>query len=221
MKATTRLDLDALLDSNKKVYVRNNALKSQLFMVVELKDKNGKNRALKVPPVRFPISVSDQFSSDSIRESSDLRSLLMKQVLVLVDPAEAEKELATAEAREELKAFSISVHADTAPSNVVRDTMENLREKSSNVMQAPDLLKNRTETDAISNRVKGLIASFQSKEKSSKDTLLMLRRMKTTLTEHDLTYIIGQCKSETTIREFAEGALYELSASPEHPFEEN
>ena len=216
-----KLDLDELLDSNKKIYVRNNALKSQLFMVVELKDKNGKNRALKVPPVRFPISVSDQFSSDSIRESSDLRSLLMKQVLVLVEPAQAEKELATTEAREELKAFAMSVYSDSAPTNVVRDTMENLKNKSSNVVQAADLInQQRNENEAISNKVMGLIASFQSKEKSSKDTLLMLRRMKPTLSENDLTYIISQCKSDTTIREFAEGALAELSAAPEQPFEE-
>lgn len=217
-----RLDLDDLLDNNKKIYVRNNALKSQLFMVVELKDKNGKNRALKVPPVRFPISVSDQFSSDSIRESSDLRSLLMKQVLILVDPAQAEQELSSSEAREELKAFAMSVYADSAPSNVVRDTMENLKQKSSGVVASDELLnkKEAQESDAISNKIVGLIASFQAKEKSSKDTLLMLRRMKPTLTEHDLTYVINQCKNDTTIREFAEGALAELSASPEQPFEE-
>lgn len=221
-KMQKRLDLDDLLDNNKKIYVRNNALKSQLFMVVELKDKNGKNRALKVPPIRFPVSVSDQFSADSIRESSDLRSLIMKQILVLVDPVQAEKELASSEAREELKAFAMSVYADSAPSNAVRDTMETLKNKSSGVVQASDLLtvNNNADANAISNKVMGLIASFQSKEKSSKDTLLMLRRMKPTLTENDLTYIIGQCKSETTIREFAEGALAELAASPEQPFEE-
>jgi len=194
---------------------------SQLFLVIEMKDKNGKNRALKVPPVEFPICVSTQFSEDSIRESTDLRKAISTGVLILVGAEEAEAILATEEASEQFAAFSMSPYADTAPNNAVRDSMERMNTENESVIQAKDLLSRPKQDDSkISPKVKGTIVSFQSKEKSSKDTLLQLKRMKPVLTEHDLTYVISQCKSDTTIREFAESTLAELSAVPEQPFHE-
>ena len=213
------LDLDDLLDNNKKVYVRNNSLKSHLFIVIEMKDKSGRSKPLRVPPISTPICVSEQFSKDVIRESEDLRQCLHKGNLVLVDPEDAQKLLQTPQAQEELKALTMSVYADSAPANAVRDSVNKLKNKSG-VVEAQELLNKKVTSDDISNRVRGVIASFQSKEKSSKDTLSALRRLKPTLTENDLTYILSECKTETTIREFAEGSLAELSAQPERPFEE-
>lgn len=215
------LNLDDLLDSNQKVFVRNNSLKMHLFIVVEMKDKAGRSKPLRVPPISAPICISEQFSKDVIRESEDLRRCLSKGVLTLVEPEEAVKYLQTPEAAEALKALTMSVYADSAPSNAVRDSMSKLKNKSTtNIVDSADLLNKKVTDDQISNRVRGTIASFQSKEKSSKETLAALRRLKPTLTEADLTYILTECKTETTIREFAEGTLAELSASPETPFEE-
>ena len=216
-----KLDLDDLLDNKKPVYVRNNALKTQLLLVVTLRDKTGRNQTLKVPPTDLPINITAQFSSDAIRESTDIRRLLFNQTLVLVDPEAALKQLSTRDAKDQLKALSLSVYADSAPNNAVRDNLERLNKKSqSPVLSASDVLNQKSSTnDAINLKIKGLIVSFQSKEKSSKDTLLQLKRMKSILTEADLTFIISQCKTETTIREFAEAALAELHAQPEQAFE--
>lgn len=219
-KSNKRLDLDDLLNSKQKVYVCNGTLQAQLYLVIEMKDKNGKNRALKVPPVEFPICVSTQFSEDSIRESTDLREAINKGVLKLVDPDEAEKMLSTEDASEQFAAFAMSPYADTAPANASRDSLERMNNKNEAVIQAKELLSRKQNDETkITPKVKATLASFQSKEKSSKDTLLQLKRMKPVLSEADLTYIIGQCKSETTIREFAESTLAELSAIPEQPFE--
>lgn len=219
-KPEKKLDLDELLNTKQRVYVRNGTLQAQLYLVIEMKDKNGKNRALKVPPVEFPICVSTQFSEDSIRESTDLREAIGKGVLKLVDPVEAEKILATEDASEQFAAFSMSPYADTAPQNAVRDSLERMNNKNEAVIQAKELLARKaTDDNKITPKVKATIVSFQSKEKSSKDTLIQLKRMKPVLTEADLTYIISQCKSETTIREYAESTLAELSATPEQPFE--
>jgi hypothetical protein len=216
-----KLDLDDLLDNKKPVFVRNNALKTQLLLVIALKDKNGRNQTLKIPPTDIPINVSAQFSSDSIRESTDIRRLLFNQTLLLVDPEAAMKQLNTKEAKEQMKALSMSVYSDSAPSNAVRDTMERLNKKSQGpVLSAADVLNQSDDSDEVSLKVKGLIVSFQSKEKSSKDTLLQLKRMKPALNEADFAFIISQCKNETTIRSFAESALAELHAQPEQPFEE-
>jgi hypothetical protein len=206
-----RLDLDDLLEQKQKIYVQNNALKSNLFMVIEMKDKNGKNRGLSVPPVEFPVCVSDQFSSDSIRECSDLRNALQKQVLVLVDPDEAVERLKHPDAKEVMQAYQVSAYSDTAPKNAVRDSLERLKNTSGTPapVEARDILSRNKESedDKVSIRVRGAIASFLSKEKTSKDTLTQLKKLKPTLSENDLTYILTQCKGEVTIREFAEEVL--------------
>lgn len=210
------LDLDELLENNEKVYVRNNALKSHLLVIVQMKDRAGKNRALKVPPTHFPICVSTQFSKDMIRESSDLRDALSKGVLALVDPKDAEAELKHPDAKDELKSYSISVYADSAPNNAVRDTMERLKDQSNPVVDAADVLGQSTlPQDGITPRIQALVSSLVSKEKNSKDILVQLKRLKATLSSSDLTYIIAQCSHEAQVREFAESALAELSGSPE------
>ena len=219
--SSRKLDLDDLLDRKQPVYIKNNALKAQLLLVVALRDKNGRNQTLKVPPVDLPINVTAQFSADAIRESSDIRRLLFNRTLVLVDPEEAVKQLNTPDARDQMKALSLSVYADTAPSNAVRDNLERLNKKSQGeALTAKDVLNNNAEEDdKVSLKIKGIIVSFQSKEKSSKETLTKLKGMKSALTEADLTFIISQCRTETTIREFAEATLAELHAQPEQPFE--
>lgn len=218
MTKERRLDLDELLDAGEKVFVKNGSLKAGLYLVIEMKDNTGRSKALKVPPTEFPICVSAQYSKDSIRESTDLRESIRKGVLVLVDQEEAKKLLSTNEAKEQFAAFSMSPYADNAPKNAVRDSMEKVKDKTLPVVQANELLNEAGGNEAIQHKVKGIIVSFQSKEKSSKDTLLALKRIKPTMSEADLHYVISECKTETTIREFAESALAELSASPEQPF---
>lgn len=215
------LDLDELLDSNQKIYVKNNALRSHLLIIVQMKDKSGRNRALKIPPTQFPRCVSSEFSKEQIRESSDLRDAIAKGILVLLNPKEAEKELQHPDAQEELKSYGLSVYADSSPTNAVRDNMQRLKDQSAPVVDAADVLADGTlPKDDVSPRVQALISSLTNKEKTSKDILVQLKRLKTTLTASDLTYIIRECEKETQVREFAEGSLAELSAAPEQPFKE-
>jgi hypothetical protein len=216
------LDLDDLLDSNAKVYVRNNALKSHLLVIVQMEDRAGRKRALKVPPTHYPICISTQFSKDMIRESSDLRDALAKGVLVLMDSKDAEALLRDPDAKEELKSYAMSVYADTAPDNSVRDNLSRMKEQTS-VVDAEDVLGglngHTMSADDVAPRVQALVASLSNKEKTSKDILVQLKRLKTTLSQSDLTFIIRECEKETQVREFAEGALAELSAAPEQPFQ--
>jgi hypothetical protein len=216
-----RLSLDQLLDEGKKVYVVNNSRKVGLLLIVQMKDKHGGNHALKIPPTKIPICVSDQFSADSIRESTDLKIMIQKQNLSLVEPVDAEKILGTAEAMDEMKALNMSIFSDSAPKNAVRDALEKLKNNSNPeaAVEAAKLLQNKnTLENAVSDKVRGMISSFKSKEKSSKDTLVALRRIDESLSEADLTYIISQCKDETTLRDFAESTLAKKSAAPENPF---
>jgi len=217
------VDLDELLEQKQKIYVRSNTVKSNILLVVQMEDKAGRKHPLRIPPSRFPVSVSSQFSNDVIRESSDLRTMLSKGVLILMDPKEAEAILKTPEAKEELKTFSMSVFADSAPTNVVRDNMERLKKASTPVTDAADVLGGGTDDneEMASPRVQALVASLTNKEKTSKETLTQLKRLKGNLSEADLTYVIKACSAESQIREFAESSLAELSARPEGPFDDS
>ena len=207
------LDLDELLNGEGPIFVRNNMLKSHILMVVEMKDRHGRGKALKVPPSALPIEVTAEFPRDVIRDSTDFRRCVKQGNLVLVEASEAKKLLSTKEAREEMKALNMSVYADSAPDNAVRDSMSKLKGKAeeNGVVDAGKVLASKPVEDGVQHRVKGLIVSFQTKEKSSKETLTQLRRLQPTLSEHDLTYVLAECKDETTIREFAEKALAQLS----------
>lgn len=215
------LDLDEMLDGGEKIYIRNNSTKAHLFLVVQMKDKGGRNRPLKIPPTTIPINVSAQFSREMIRESSDLRDMITKGNIILLEPALAEKELDSPEAREEMKSLALSVYADTAPVNAVRDNLERLKNTTTPVVDSAEVLKKESlKGNDAQVRVKGLVASLLSKEKSSKDTLAQLKRMKASLTEADLTFIMNECKSEAQIREFAESALAEQNGTPKVSDEE-
>lgn len=215
----TRLDLDDLLDKKQKIYVRNNALSTSLFLVIELQDKSGRNRPFKVPPTTVPLCVSSQFSSDSIRESADLRKMLLKGTLKLVDPVTAEKELATEDAVETLANYQLSVYSDDAAGNVTRDAMQRLKQDVQEPAVNDAMKKSQSQDEKVSLRVRGLVASFLSKEKTSKDVMTDLKRLKTVLTEHDFTFVISQCKEDSKIREFSEKALLDLQNMPQNPFE--
>lgn len=214
-----KLDLDTLLSKNEKIYIMNNALRSQLLMVIAMRDRHGRHFPLKVPPVSVPICLSEQYSAEVISESQELRQALRKGVLKLVAASEAERILSTSDAQEELSALQLSVYSDSVDNNSVRDNMERLKNKAEpQVTEATSLLDQDPldKSQGVSVRLKGILAGYQNKDKSAKDTLTQLKRIKGSLNETDLTYVISQCKDDASIREFAEELLSQLS--PEQPF---
>jgi hypothetical protein len=218
-KAPQRLSLDDALRNDEKIYIQNNSIRSNLHFVISMTDKSGRSSPLKIPPVRFPICISDLYPADVIRDSIDLRRLLSQENIKLVDPVEAQALLQSDEALEELQTFNVSVYSDSAPSNAVRDSIEKLSKAADeNVGAAAADLKHKEAQEQVNHRIIGLIASFQSEEKTSKETLMELKRQRALLGEAELTYIIREAKNDKGIREWTESVLAELSASPETPF---
>jgi hypothetical protein len=210
------LDLDELLDANKRIYVRNNALKARLFLIIEMKDKHGRSEALKVPETPVPICVSARFSKETIRESTDLRKSLAKGTLILVDQDIAERELQTDDAREEVKNLELSMYSDSSPQSVARQSIGKLNTNASPVVEARELLEKSNQVEEqISSRVRGILASFKSKEKNAKETLVLLKRLKTVLTKEEMQFIITECPNDPTIREFAENLMVTGSDLPD------
>ncbi len=216
-----KLDLDTLLaDKTQHVYVRNNSLRAQLLIVLEMKDRQGRGRALKIPPTDVPISITASFSREILSESQDLRQALTKGNIVLVPATEAEAYLESNAAALEMNSFQMSAYADSAPGNATGDSMARLAKKSKNVSKQADVLEKKTNAGAeISVRVKTIMGSFQSKEKTAKETLGMIMRMKTALNKAELGYIMQNCEGDDNIKKFIMSALAELQATPETPFE--
>ena len=214
-----RLNLDSLLkDDSKKIYVRNNALMANMLLVLEMRDSNGKSVSpFKLPPTELPFCLTDEYSRDMIRNCSELRKHLSKKTIVLVDEVEAEEFLARPDSLEEMQALSVSYYSDSAPPNAIRDALVKLRSKSGAaepVVVNSEQLKANVQDDKVSPRVRGLVASFQSKEKSAKETLISLRRTKSTLSVEELTFLITECREDSAIREFAEVELAGRNSVP-------
>lgn len=210
------LDIDDMLDKKEKIYVKNNATKHNMLLVLEIRDSHGKSKPLSIPPTNVPFCLSERFSSDAIRQCNDLRAMIEKQVLILMDPKEAKAELARPEIREEQKALKMSVFANNAPRTAMSDSLAKLSKPASPVVSSKDLLKSQESANVeLHSRLKGIILSFQSKEKPSKETVIQLRRLQTGFKEADFAYILSQCRDDTNIREFAEKGLKNLSAAQE------
>lgn len=214
------LHLDDLLnDPKRKIFIVNNSLKANLMIVLEMKDRNGRGRPLKIPPTNIPIELTALFSRDILRESSDLRVALTKTNILLMDEKVAMKILATPEAKAEMKTFQMSAYSDSAPANPVSDSLAKLGKKAKKVMDKSDVLKKAETKDAVNVRIKAVIGSFKAKEKNAKETLSQILRLKSVLTRDDLSFIMQECAEDQNIRKFAEQALAEMEAGPEQPFE--
>lgn len=214
------LNLDALLKEEKRVFVKSNSIKAGLMVVLEMKSRDGKSIALKIPPTETPICLSDRFSRDVLENSQDLRLALTKQNIVLMDETEALKALSAPGAQDTLKAFNMSIYADSSPGNPVSDSVAKVgRSTKKNVRSKTDVLKSAQNEQDVNVKVKAIIGSFKVNEKSAKDAYNDLLRMKSALTKLDLNYVMQQCPEDQTLKKFAESTLAEIAASPETPFE--
>ena len=206
--------LDELLNEKKEVYVRNNAQKAGMVLILQMRDRNGRAAGFKIPPTNIPMCLSERFPAEVLRESTDLREMISKELLVIMDPTEAKAILNTEEAREEIQALKASVYADSAPANAMRSGVEKIKKQAEEVMikEASELKEEIAANDSgVSHRVRGMVASLKAKEKSARDTLTGFKRMRDALTEGDLAYVLAECKDDSQIREFAEKTLVERS----------
>lgn len=210
MAVKQKITLDYLIANNKPIYIRHNALKANLLLILELKDKHGQKQPVRMPPTMVPINLTERFSYSTIQDSDQLRDLLQKQVIVLLDPEEA---LAYIKANpDEIKAVGVSAYADSAAPNASRDGLEQLKEESEYgaIMSSTDLGNDLSSEEAIQPKIMGIVASLETGEKSAKETLAALKAAKHIMSEVDMNYILTKCKKEKQIRDFIESLRAEM-----------
>lgn len=209
--APKQVSLNQLVKDGKPVYVKNNS-KPKGLIVLNFTEDTGRNIGFQIPPTFIPLCLSDVIPADSILRSTSLRESLYKKVVILIDPEDAERELMSAEAQEELNALSVSVYSDAHTGTAIREQMErSIKESQDMVNPVGGQLSSAQPVqgdDIIDPKVKAVLLRLDSKEISSKEALSSLRRMKDDMSMDDLSYVVSQIQ-EGAIKKFAMEALAE------------
>jgi hypothetical protein len=204
------VDLDTLLDSGKKVYVKNTS-RPMGHIVLTFVTPNGKAVPRPIPRTWIPICLTDTLAPNIIRESNDLRQFIAKGVLALIDPSEAQKVLVTSEGREEAQRLNLSDFSNKAEATDRVLQMENQYTSEANINNPMGPVEGQ-QVDPVNNRVKATLLQVEANDITEREAVSEFRIMQGELSSHDLTYIISQAESEGPLKRFAFQILAEQNA---------
>ena len=203
-------DLDELLQAGKKVYVKNTS-RPMGHIVLTFVTPNGRAVPRPIPRTWIPICLTDTLAPNIIRDSNDLRQFIAKGVLTLIDPADAQKELQTTDAKEESERLNLSEFSNKAEATERVTALQNQYTAESNVnnpMGPPE----GQQVDPVNNRVKATLLRVESSDLTEREAVSEFRIMQGELSSHDLTYIISQAENEGPLKRFAFQILAEQNA---------
>ncbi len=203
------LDLDALLNEGKKIYVKNTS-RPMGHIVLTFVTAHGKAVPRNIPRTWIPICLTDTLSPDIIAQSNELRQFLNKGILALVDPQIAQNELKTADASEESRRLNLSDFSDKAE---VTERTLNLENQFTAEANPVNPMEPAQLADPVNNRVKSTLLRVESKDITEREAVAEFRIMQGELTSHDLTYIISQVEDEGPLKRFSFAVLSEHSAA--------
>jgi len=210
-KKKTVENLDDLLNKGKKVYVRNTT-RPMGQIVLTFITSTGQSVPRPIQRTWIPICLTDSLSPEVIRASNDLRLFLQKGVICLVDPEDAQKELSTPDAQEELKRLNISDFSATADATERVLAMES-QQTFTPAINNPMAPVEGVVADPVNNRVKATLLQVEAKDMTEREAVAEFRIMQRELSNHDLTYIISQSAEEGPLRRFAYQQLSAMAAA--------
>jgi hypothetical protein len=207
------VELDALLDEGKKIYVKNTS-RPMGHIVLTFVTPNGRSIPRPIPRTFIPICLTDTLSPDVIKQSSDLRLFLNKGVIRLIDPDEATQELKSEESQEELRRLNLSDFSAAAEATE-RVTKMTDQQTYTPAVNNPNAPVEGVVIDPVNNRVKATLLQVEAKDMTEREAVAEFRIMRDELTTHDLTYVISQSVDEGPLRRFAYQQLSEVAAKVE------
>lgn len=205
--------LDKLISGGKPIYVMNTSkLPSGNKGVIVVNFKDGNQREFfRMPPTFIPIPISDVIPTKRLQESKDFKQCLVKGMLTLVDPTQAEDYLSTREAQEEYEALMLSEHSmKVNNSDFAANAVQSRSRVSHQTNESQGPMQDISAVDTVSNKVRGLMESLKSGERTSKDIKVELRRHQSALSPVDLSYVIAE-SVDSEIKKWAQAALAESS----------
>lgn len=202
------LTLEWLKEHNKPLYVRN-ITRPCGQIGVNFVQANGRAKTVKIPRTHLPVCLSNQLSWETILLSDDLRICIVKGVIDIVNPEEAERELASEPAIAETERLQLSEFSAKQQflSKRVRE-MENAENQKVDP-NAAGLEPLGIETNVIQPRILSLVEKLLNQDISIKAALSELKTMERELRETDCSYIIAN-GPEGQIRNYAQKLLAQI-----------
>lgn len=191
MKFTTLapMHLEKLVASGKQVYVLNTSVlpSGDKGMIVINFFDGTRREFFKMPPTFIPIAVTDSIPAKRLIESRDFKQSLVKGMLTLVDPDQAEQYLCTDEAREEYESLMLSEHSQKAKGVDYKQPTSRQQISENKEEYGPN--QDVGAVDTVSNKVRALVESLKSGDVTGKQVKLELRRHQEALSHVDIAYI--------------------------------
>lgn len=209
--------LDTLIKAGKRIFVLNTSSlpSGDKGMIVVNFYEGTRREYFKMPPTFIPMAISDSIPSKKLGESKDFKECLIKGMLTLVDPDQAEAYLDSDEARSEFDNLVLSEHSTRAK----RQELETQVMKRARVVHqtsqsaGPMDVQDTSAVDTISNKVRALVEEMISGTKQAPEVVIELRRHQSALTAVDLSYVLGNSTDER-LSKWTEKAIKDLASSP-------
>ena len=202
-------NLDELLTSNVPIYVKNNTSPRGILVIDFSNPVTGQNLSYQVQKTWIPLEISAAIPKQTLGNSVDFRAYVVKGILQIIPQANAEKTLATKEAKEELKRINSSRFSEMGKGNKKNDIItRDVTLKGKDGQINPQV---RNILIALETGLAEEGASKQSKKDLKNKTLSDLRTVSDELGANDWGFVLKEARSKK-IRNFAKARLSELDA---------
>lgn len=211
------LTLEWLKEHGKPLYVRN-ITRPRGQIGVNFVQTNGRARTIKIPRTHLPVCLTTQVGWDTILGSDDLRMCIVRGVLDIVIPEEAERELASEPAMEETERMQLSEFS--AKQSFLSKRVQQMQKAEEQKVDpdAPGIEPLGIETNVIQPRILSLVEKLTNQDISIKAALNELKTMEGELRETDCSYIIAN-GPEGQIRNYVQKTLAHIRSASAASFD--
>jgi hypothetical protein len=204
------LTLEWLRDQKLPIYVRNTT-RPRGQVAINFPQQNGRVKVLKIPRIHLPVCLSDQMSYETILQSDDLRTCVVRGVLDLVRPDEAYTELSTEGGAAEMQQHTLSEFS-AKQAFVSKRVRELEKVVEADPRNSPTVQALGVETNVITPRILALVEKLTHGDVSIKAALTELKTMEDELKETDCSYVISN-GPDGQIRQFCQKVLAKIRNS--------
>ena len=152
---------------------------------------DGRREYFKMPPTFIPMAISDVIPQKSLLDSRDFRTALVKGMLTLVDPTQAEDFLATNDAQDEYENLVLSEMSSKAKGIDLEAEVTKRVKVAHQVNDSAGPVQDVSAVDTVSNKVRALVEDMSSDNKTPKQVLIELRRHQTALSAADISFVMA------------------------------
>jgi hypothetical protein len=208
-------NFDRLLKAGRPIYVRNK-MNPAAQVSLNLHDKAGNTKHGMIPPTWIPIDITAMFPRSFLREAYDIKQYIMKGVLEIVPQAQAEKQLSTKDAQDELTRITKSKFSGRNVEKAMKELRSAKKDVDRNQRDAELSILEDDETGNVSDRTRDICIRLEENSITSSEALSELKGQMGNLTEDDYQYVLASCNS-SKIKKWAKRKLAEVTGEDDAP----